>query len=256
MVKTICDFLNLETPPINDLTVCTAHDMELLNHIKKDAISPEEAKRLEIDLLKTESYFVEKSNIICLTNLSLNHAAEQSAHFIHHYYVKGKTESLRHNSQDKFYYAVMREALGFFGSKVINHKRMCYKEQDFEDFLNKYQRRKLTSLRLREIKEISLFVREHKKREQEYFANNIWNHWKRVSYLSMEEFTGISHALGYILGDKLYEGVMQEIIPRSEMRELFINVFDGKGEPLKKYLYFIRRTQPVKETYLRKKDHM
>jgi len=256
LIKIICGFLDLEVPTLDDLTVCTSHDFELLKHIKKDTLSPEEVKKFEIDLLKTESYFIEKYNIICLTNFSLNHAAEQSAHFIHHYYVKDKIKSITRNPQDNFYYNVLREALGFLGSKIINHKRMCYKELDFEDFLTQHKNRKITLPKLKELKEISIFVVEHKKREKVYFNNNIWETYKKISYLSLEEFIGISHALGYILGDKLYEGILQGIINRSEIRELFLDPFDVKNEPLNKYLYLIRSVQNVKETYLRKADHL
>lgn len=256
LIKIICGFLDLEVPTLDDLTVCTSHDFELLKHIKKDTLSPEEVKKFEIDLLKTESYFIEKYNIICLTNFSLNHAAEQSAHFIHHYYVKDKIKSITRNPQNNFYYNVLREALGFLGSKIINHKRMCYKELDFEDFLTQHKHRKITLPKPKELKEISIFVVEHKKRERVYLNNNIWKTHKKISYLSLEEFIGISHALGYILGDKLYEGILQGIINRSEIRELFLDPFDVKNEPLNKYLYLIRSVQNVKETYLRKADHL
>jgi hypothetical protein len=62
--------------------------------------------------------------------------------------------------------------------------------------------------------------------------------------------------LGYILGDKIYEGILQGKINRSEIRELFLDPFDVKDEPLNKYLYLIRSVQSVKETYLRKADHL
>ncbi|MFH1231399.1 MAG: ChaN family lipoprotein [Planctomycetota bacterium] len=272
LVKVICHFLDLEVPMVTDLTVCTAHDFELLKHIKKETLSPQEAKRFEIDLLKTESYFIERNDIICLANFSLNHAAEQSAHFIHHYYIKDKLKSITRspmsiggrNKQDDFYYTVLREALGFLGSKIINHKRMCYKELDFEELLTqrKWRRsamathRKITLPRLKELKEIAEFVVEHKKRERDYLNNSVWEAYKKISYLSLEEFIGISHALGYILGDKIYEGILQGKINRSEIRELFLNPFDVKDEPLNKYLYLIRSVQGVKETYLRKADHL
>ena len=71
----------------------------------------------------------------------------------------------------------------------------------------------------------------------------------------MEEFIGISHALGYMLGDRLYEGVLQGIIKRTEIRALFSNPFKGP-EALNKYLHLIQRVQTVKETYQRKTEHM
>ena len=300
LIKTICEFLEMEVPKTDSLTVCTAQDMELLKHIKKETLSPEETKHLETDLLKTESYFIEDADTICLANLSLNHAAEQASHFIHHKLTpspfplpygerigegdsKGKAAHIKRNSQNKFYYAVLSEALGFLGSKVINHKRLCYKELDFEDFINpvrsehkredntsirsnsslsnasngasQYRRKRLTTPRLKEVFRISQFVVEHKKREKNFLETNKWLTYKKVSYLSVEEFIGISHALGYMLGDRLYEGVLQGIIKRTEIRALFSNPFKGP-EALNKYLHLIQRVQTVKETYQRKTDHM
>ena len=255
LIKTICEFLEMEAPKTDSLTVCTAQDMELLKHIKKETLSPEEAKHLETDLLKTESYFIENTDTICLANLSLNHAAEQASHFIHHKYTEAKTLHAKRSTQNAFYYAVLREALGFLGSKVINHKRLCYKELDFEDFINQYRGKRLTTPRLKEVFRISQFVVKHKKREKEFIETNKWATYKKVSYLSVEDFIGISHALGYMLGDRLYEGVLQGIIKRTEINTLFSNPLKGK-EALNKYLHLTQRVQTIKETYQRKTDHM
>lgn len=255
LIKTICEFLEMEAPKTDSLTVCAAQDMALLKHIKKETLSPEEAKHLETDLLKTESYFIEDADTICLTNLSLNHAAEQASHFIHHKYTEDKTHNAKRTTQNAFYYATLRETLGFLGSKVINHKRLCYKELDFEDFLNQYRHKRITNPRLKEVYQISLFVVEHKKREKNFLETNKWAAYKKVSYLSVEDFIGISHALGYMLGDRIYEGVLQGIIKRTEIHALFSNPFKGK-EALNKYLHLIQRVQTVKETYLRKAEHL
>ena len=255
LIKTICEFLEMDAPQTDSLTVCTTQDMELLKHIKKETLSPEEARHLETDLLKTESYFIEDADTICLTNLSLNHAAEQASHFIHHKYTEDKTAHIKRNPQNRFYYAILREAMGFFGSKVINHKRMCYKDADFEDFINQYRHKIIPTPRLKEIYLISQFVSEHKKREKDFLETNQWLSYKKISYLPVEDFIGISHALGYMLGDKLYDGILQGIIKRAEIHALFTNPFKGP-EALNKYLHLIQRVQTVKETYLRKTEHL
>ena len=120
---------------------------------------------------------------------------------------------------------------------------------------SQYRRKRLTTPRLKEVFRISQFVVEHKKREKNLLETNKWLTYKKVSYLSVEEFIGISHALGYMLGDRLYEGVLQGIIKRTEIRALFSNPFKGP-EALNKYLHLIQRVQTVKETYQRKTDHM
>ncbi|MDI6788915.1 MAG: ChaN family lipoprotein, partial [Planctomycetota bacterium] len=75
LVKVICEFLGLETPNLENLTVLNAHALDLLQHLSESgALSEEETRRVELDLLKTESHFIDNKHIICLTNFSLNHA--------------------------------------------------------------------------------------------------------------------------------------------------------------------------------------
>lgn len=269
LVKAICDFLNLEPPPADKFSVCTAHDFEALERLKQKAQTREEAQLIEADLAKTESYFVSESNTICLTNLSLNHAAEEAAHFINHHYVQAAIDKIPLEQRPKtppgpaakFYQRVIREALGFFGSRIINHKRLCDKERDFEETLIHYGRKKVLTINQREKRSVARMVLEHKKRERDYLDQAaddsiMRKPYRKIYHLPIDLWVGLSQALGYLLGDRLYDGVTQGVIAKSELRELFIRPFIGKNEPAEGYLYLIKRTQNVTELYSGKQEHL
>ena len=52
----------------------------------------------------------------------MNHASEEATHFLRHV-VSGCQEPL--NLVDAFYARALEEAVGFLGSKMLNHKRKC-----------------------------------------------------------------------------------------------------------------------------------
>ncbi|MFH1226646.1 MAG: ChaN family lipoprotein [Planctomycetota bacterium] len=260
LVKAICEFLNLEIPPLDRFTICSAHDFDVLEKVKEKLSSPIEKDRIAVDLARTESYFIREANLICLSNLSLNHAAEEAAHLIHYHYAltgeDGNPVEVKRAPIDNFYYNVIREALGFFGSKIINHKRLCSKERDFQDLIKRYANKRVIPYWVRAERKIGQTVLEHIKRERNYIDTSGWKAYRKIRYMDLDNWVGVSQSIGYILGDKLYNGVMQDIISRGEIRELFLKPFTPSGEPLKSYLYLVRRTESVREIFAGKDDHL
>lgn len=259
LVKEICNFLNLDVPPLDRFTICSAHDFDILDKVKAKLASPIERERIEADLARTESYFVREAGLICLSNLSLNHAAEEAAHLIHYHFALTKDNTpvqVDRAPVDNFYYNVIREALGFFGSRIINHKRLCSKEEDFRSFIARYACKKVMPYWARQEREVASAVLEHIERERNYIDTSVWKAYRKIHYFNLDQWVGVSQSLGYILGDKLYNGVMQDIISRGEMRELFLKPFTGAGEPLKSYLYLVRRAESVTEIFPGKDGHL
>lgn len=259
LVKAICNFLNLGVPPLDRFTICSAHDFDILDKVKAKLASAEEKERIEADLARTESYFIREAGLICLSNLSLNHAGEEAAHLIHYHYAltrNDKPMQVDRSPVDNFYYNIIREALGFFGSRVINHKRLCSKEDDFKSFITRYARKKVVPYWVRVEREIANTVLEHIKREKDYLSSSKWRAFRKIHLLKLDPWVGVSQSLGYILGDKLYNGVMQDIISRGEIRELFLKPFTERDAPLTSYLYLVRRTAEVKEIFGDKESHL
>ena len=80
----------------------------------------------------SESYFIPRIPLVYLANLSINHVSEEATHFLKHLCVAAELPT---DPIDRFYANTLHEAIGFFGSKVINHKRKAATEIDFRYML-------------------------------------------------------------------------------------------------------------------------
>ncbi len=55
----------------------------------------------------------------------------------------------------------------------------------------------------------------------------------------------MTHALGYLLGEKLYYALAQGRLQKSELRELFLDPLDDEGAPLFVYLDLVTRLREL-----------
>src|SRR5207245_1916164 len=77
-----------------------------------------------------ESYYVPRARSVYLATLSVNHDAEEAAHFVRHV-CAGDAVGAERGLIDAFYARALEEAMGFFGSKIVNPHRPCAREDDF-----------------------------------------------------------------------------------------------------------------------------
>jgi hypothetical protein len=260
--RAICKTLGLPAHDMSSLSVYTTHDLHFLESLKGKEITAREAEEIRTHVLKTESYFIAGVDMVCLTNLSVNHAAEEAAHYLHSRFSGWSVEprALRvvdeRKSGDMFYSKVMREALGYFGSKLINHRRLAYMEQDYHDLLEKCESRRLLGVRERELRDIARLVVEHRRRETLYKLTGKWKHMRVLWNLSTALCIGLSHALGYMLGERLHSAMMQEFMKVGELRALFMDSYQEKGEGLAMYLSLQKRLEFVQDLYTRKAERL
>ncbi|MBL7686364.1 MAG: hypothetical protein JNK65_10085, partial [Deltaproteobacteria bacterium] len=138
---------------------------------------------------------------------------------------------------------VLHEALGFFGSKIINHHRKCSHEKDFESLLLYFRNsgKKVPKDRILE-REIAMDVLALKKMEKKkQLISNA-----QVMQQNITLFFGVTHALGYMLGDRLYYGLLSHAVKKSEIRDLFFDAFQKEGEPGEVYLRLLKKLSKVK----------
>ncbi|MBI5360428.1 MAG: ChaN family lipoprotein [Planctomycetes bacterium] len=256
IIKAFCNFLEIPVPDMGDLTIYAMDDLNLLEKIRHSPdISAKEVENIEISILKRESMFIPQGNIIYLSSLSINHAAEEAAHYV--YYKCSKAVlSAAMTKTDRFYLAIMRNALGYLGSKIINHKRLCYKEKDFEIFLTSNIDRKLRDPKLKELKKITISLLRHKEKERVYLNTGEWLNAKKLYPDDLSLNIGVTHALGYILGEKLYSAMIQDFITKQELKELFCTDFTLPDCAFSTYLSLIKKLQFVKDLYESKTEKM
>lgn len=240
LVDRLCDFLSIDIgKERDDVEVFTCGDLSFLKQIKERYnFTKEEIKAIKHQILASESYYIARAKYVYLANLSINHAAEEATHFIKS--VSSGEEKPR-EVIDAFYANILHEALGFFGSKCINHKRKCSHEKDFKGLLSYFKTVSIPSDRRLEYDTAHL-VLEYKKLER------AGKHLTRTDIFRsrMDLFLSLTHALGYMLGEKLYYGLMGRAVTKRQIRELFLNPWAEDGEPLEVYMNLISRLQKVK----------
>ncbi len=175
------------------------------------------------------SYFVPGENTVYLSTAGVNGAATQASIYLHAV-LSGRWKNFEFPRQD-FYSAVWVEALGFFGSKVINPHRRCYGPEDFSDAV------KLNPLARR--------VAEHLLAErQPGSANRFQGVPLPTRATSPERAVFIyrqARCLGQILGAAIYSAVVSNLVTERELQSLFRNPFTDGKKARELYLKWARR---------------
>ncbi len=210
---------------LEEVEVATAADGDVLARIQqRGRFKQAELAQLRRHILSRESSYIPRARTAYLASLSLNHAAEEAAHFVRHCAVGDAMEAPRRAS-DAFYARCMEEALGFFGSKLVNPRRGCAG-------LAEWARR---VARMRGVdRQIAAFVLAHKAAEAEGPDEAV----KLLPLRRDRLFHGVSHALGYLLGDALYQAFDTGRVEKADIRALFR---DPLPDPRSTYFHWVQR---------------
>jgi uncharacterized iron-regulated protein len=236
----ICEFLRIDLGKKRDsVEVFTCGDLSFLKRLRESKhFTKSEMSAIKQQILASESYYIAKARFVYLANLSVNHGAEEAAHFIKH--VKSGPEHPR-ELIDAFYANILHEALGFFGSKLINHKRKCHHERDFKNLLEFFEMTPADAERMIEY-ETAHLVLEYKKYERKKQPLK----YEEIFHARMDLFNSVTHAMGYMLGDRMYYGLMARKITRKTVRQLFLDPWEEEGRPYEVYMDLIKRLRGVK----------
>jgi uncharacterized iron-regulated protein len=240
LVDRICEFLRIDLGEEDEhVEIFTSGDLSFLKRLREDKrFSKEELNQIKQQILASESYYIAKAKFVYLSNLSVNHAAEEASHFIKH--SKSGTEEPR-ELVDAFYANILHEALGFFGSKLINHKRKCNHLSRFKALVSFLEADGVPAERELEY-EMARLVVEYKKFELRKKPLE----YAEIFRAHMDLFVAVTHALGYILGDFMYYGLMSRKLSRKVVRELFEDPWREEGRPFEVYMDLIKKLKDVK----------
>jgi hypothetical protein len=134
---------------------------------------------------------------------------------------------------DSFYARALEEAYAFCGSKIVNPRRKCPHEPQFERLLrgpDRFQR------------EVARFVLLHKRLER---GSRRRTPLKSLYGHDADLFNAVTHSLGYILGERLYYALALGQISKAEVRHLFLDPLDDEGAPLLTYFDLASRVAEV-----------
>ncbi len=228
LAGTIARFLGLELGgALEEVAVYTAGDLSFLSRLP--GFTRREIRQIEQQILSRESYYIPRARIAYLAGLSLNHAAEEAAHFVRNV-VSGASDEPR-GLMDAFYARALEEAYAFCGSKIVNPRRRCAHQPEF---------RRLARSGDALTRQVARLVLAHLELER--------GRKRRVRPLhgSSELFNAVSHALGYMLGEKLYYALLTGRLSKREVRELFLDPLEEEGEAFLTYMKIARRVAAVR----------
>ncbi len=233
-VRLIASFLDLPIGnALDEVEIVTVADLSFLARLKERGdFTRFDLHQVKQQILRSESYYIPRAKTVYLGNLNVNHAAEEATHFIRHVVAGVEEPRLL---VDAFYARCLEEALGFLGSKLINHKRKHVT-------LEALAREKRSRAASRRDRLLATLVLRHVGME----AGKKVRGMGTVYSCDAGMFNAVTHVLGYRLGERLYYSLVDGLITKEEVRKVFLDRFDEEGDALTTYLYLVGRTATVK----------
>ncbi len=167
-------------------------------------------------VLERESAYVPGARLAYLASLSLNHAAEEAAHFVRHVCVGPAMDAPR-TYEEAFWARCLEEALGFVGSRLVNPARRCTRIEAWKHLFQSGEPG---------AKKIAAYVLA-------LTATEVHGPKAARPMLPLGDVTlfhAVSHALGYLLGDALWRAYQAGRLHRSELQALFQDPFKHAAE--------------------------
>lgn len=215
------------------LEIATIADLSFLRRLQRRGdFSNDEMLQIKKQILNSESYYIPRAGMVYLGNLSINHASEEATHFIRHV-TSGCREPL--NLVDAFYARALEEAVGFLGSKMLNHKRKC----PHIPFFLRRRRSRTASADERAV--ARAVVMQDKMLRGEKVRG-----MQQVYESGPDLFNKITHIIGYQLGDKLFYALMAGSIQKNHVRELFFEHFEEEGTALTTFLHWVLQVPDIR----------
>lgn len=232
--EVIAEFFDLELgDALDEVDVTTIVDLSFLSRLQRRGdFSAADMRHIHRQIRNSESYFIPRANMVYLGNLSVNHTAEEASHFVRAVCSDAQEPRLL---VDAFYARALEEAVGFLGSKLLNHKRRAPTvrtlERQAKSRRASEQERHVARLALKHLRmEAGLRIRG---------GSSLYE-------CDADTFNQVTHLLGYILGEKIYYALVAGDLAKSDVRDLFLDDFEEEGVALTTYLYFVSRCRKIR----------
>jgi heme-binding uptake protein ChaN (Tiki superfamily) len=223
---------------------------EIRRLLRGHEFTTEETDEMLSHVAARGSCYIPRINAIVIGQFNMVHAGEEAAHFANlalkrEIYGEAPREMPQH---DLFYGGVIEEALGFFGSKLIDPSRNHFFETEFYQYYRKDREtiEKETPYTFEDFNAIIGFILLHKKFEQNYekfddvpaeITEGVRSEPRRANILI--------HELGYFLGQQIYDAYRAGILDRRTIARLFRQSFRQSGSALQTYLDLTEKVRSV-----------
>jgi hypothetical protein len=213
-------------------------DLSFLEREKSGGrLTKSELEKLRKHVLSSESCYIPKARLIYLAKSNITHAAEEAAHYLRHH-LSGEGMDDPKGLVDAFYVRILNEAVGFLGSKLVNTKRRAPHAKELEELRGSSPGATVRELDI----EAARLALEHIELERGHGTPVL----ARIYSAPPAVFNAVTHMLGYMLGDRLYYGLVQHKLSTAEARALFIEPFEEEGGSILAYFELLGRTRTVR----------
>lgn len=251
LTKTICTILGLSYPDdaMERLEIHYGTNLDFMGVVH---LSPELAPQLPSvrqKIKNNEGFLLEyerngvDSYLIYLPTSSLNMAAEEATHFLNAL-LRGRLPAGM-KPFDAFYCTVMTEAIGFFGSKLINEKRKVQTRNSIRRYLGSFKQKRATREDQRKIHLCHLILQHRYIENLSHHPNDFKDKFKDLYRARTRIHGELATQLGYMLGDKLFYAVKNGGFPLKEVVELFKEPF---SEPYKAFLTYLNTSSKIAQS--------
>lgn len=255
-VLLVASYLGLELEDTDSFEVWSSSDLTFLHRLERHSgLSKTRIQDIRALMLRNQRFYVDEASIMYLPALSVNYGAELATHFVH-----SNSAGLLPWPRDlrkRLYIQIMRQAFGYLGSKIVNHKRFCMRQEDFRASVQRLsrlqrldgeqkQRLRLAKLALRHIraeKQIRAAA-SMTALDREMFPHN------RILYADLTRY------LGYWLGERLFGAMVWGIVDKQEICRMLSVRFRPAVRAYELYGEILRKIEPLREHYRSKADHM
>jgi hypothetical protein len=231
--RLVAAFLGVDVDAqLSDVAVFGCGDLSFLRLLRsRRGFAARELASLKRQVLSRESFYVPRARLAYLATLSVSHAGEEATHFVRDACAPGSMERPR-TVDDAFYARVFEEALGFFGSKLVNPRRTCAHRKKLVRMLADPLSRGAAAVALLH----DQLARERRFEDARELAR----------MLDGRTLNAAAHHLGYRLGDKLYHAVLAGRIGKGEVHALFHESFETQGVAFSKVIGLERRVRAIR----------
>jgi uncharacterized iron-regulated protein len=223
----IQDFLHVKIRSMDEYEVFTPFDTKVIEKIYQYFQSMEEApkksvqKIMETELIENRSILIPNESVIYLLDFSQNRAAEKASQLV----AAKLSDELciyekNFDEKEIFYRLLLWEAIGFFGSKIINPKRKCDQYKDLKNRLEEYKGKK-TKGKKHDDKVVAQQVLQHREFEISRLDSTQATAPRKIYQLRPKLFLACTRTLGRIMGDQLYSKVIDESVSLKVVQRLF-----------------------------------
>ncbi len=242
--------IELSEEKLSRLTVYSSRNFDFAEVIAMHPVIEKDLSRIEGKISRGEGFLLEiddgdqPSYVIYLQAANVNQAAEEATHFLNASLRGPLRKAL--SPLDRFYREALTEALGFFGSKMINERRKVVSEWAIRIYLGRARKQGAGDREGADNVAIGRFLLQHHHLEGREAALETF----RSKFAALYAGRGARpHAaatqLGYMLGNKLFYAVKKGYLPLTLIRELFFRSLEKNGEAFSVYQELSRRLQKL-----------